>query len=179
MKKASRIIPLLTLIVPLAACGGNDLPRSSSSSSSDSSSSSSSESSSSSSESSSSSSEDTRAKELLAYNNTNEVTTVVPSEKKTYDGYYQKGTETHYTIEHVRESGGDSQLPSLGKQRILVCPIDFTNWPAKNTDTEGTGEVFRRRLFNASFGDSDNVDVGFESVRSFYQTSSYGALQLE
>lgn len=62
-------------------------------------------------------------------------------------------------------------LPSTGVQKLLVIPVDFSDYPASSLSSDALSHINR-----AFFGtDSDS----FFSLASFYEQSSYGRLQIK
>lgn len=62
-----------------------------------------------------------------------------------------------------------------GEQKLLVIPVDFTDYRAERIDQNG-GKTAHKVIENAFFGRSDKTQ--WESVASFYNKSSYGKLVL-
>ncbi len=65
-------------------------------------------------------------------------------------------------------------LPSIGEQKLLVIPVDFSDYPATNL---GNKEESINNIKKAFFGNEGNNQ--FESVASFYNKSSYGKLSID
>ena len=59
-------------------------------------------------------------------------------------------------------------LPSIGEPKVLVIPVEFTDYPAPSTMVED--------LETAFFGTSS--ETGWESLQSYYYKSSYGKLNI-
>lgn len=66
-------------------------------------------------------------------------------------------------------------LPSTGNQKMLVLPVQFTDYTAAKLDNQG-GEEVRSDIQKAFFGDES--DTSWHSVASFYQASSYDKLTI-
>jgi hypothetical protein len=71
-----------------------------------------------------------------------------------------------------RAQGYKSATPTMGEVPILIIPVTFSDYPCLTfpNGCEGT----RQDIEAAFFGDAS--DTGWQSVTSFYETSSYGAL---
>lgn len=78
--------------------------------------------------------------------------------------YYR--LEDYQTIDSM--SDFDGSLAKSGSPKLLVLPIDFSTRPGTSNE--------RQKIENAFFGASN--DTGWESVKSFYEKSSYGTLSL-
>ena len=59
-------------------------------------------------------------------------------------------------------------LPSVGEPKVLVIPVEFTDYPAPTGMVECLNKAF--------FGTSE--DTGWESLQSYYYKSSYGKLKI-
>ena len=59
-------------------------------------------------------------------------------------------------------------LPSVGEPKVLVIPVEFTDYPAPTGMVESLNKAF--------FGRSE--DTGWESLQSYYYKSSYGKLKI-
>ena len=91
-----------------------------------------------------------------------------------YEGYY-KATKQSITYADARKSSYYSHdLPAIGNQNILVVPVKFKDSTLSND--YGGSELVRSHIENVFFGNEENT--GWESVRSYYQQSSYGNLNL-
>ncbi len=104
------------------------------------------------------------------------------------DGYYRRSsyTESYENIYTQKPSSIDENiykdiyydfhyLPSTGKQKILVIPVEFSDYPASSLKGGERGSL--KYIENAFFGKKDSTF--FESVASYYNKSSYGHLILE
>ena len=75
------------------------------------------------------------------------------------------------TLAEAYEAAGEIvSMPATGSVKGLVLAVDFSDHPASN-GTITTADL--NRFFNG-----DSADVDYESVRSYYLASSYGALDL-
>jgi len=91
-------------------------------------------------------------------------TEIMPAQKKTL--------EDRSTIyEKEKESGLNECLPllSTGNHNYLVVPVQFTDYPFSDTN-------YIEKLKKAFNGTP--ADTGWQSVSSYYQTSSYGKLNM-
>jgi M6 family metalloprotease-like protein len=96
----------------------------------------------------------------------------------TAEDYYRPASyEDDYNLMmRTHPTGSQRRVPlrSLGDQKVLVIPVDFTDYRAATLD-EGESES-RTIIENAFFGRSETTQ--WESVASFYHQSSYGQLKL-
>lgn len=81
---------------------------------------------------------------------------------KTYKDWIGEGFSTSSTA-------GYRYLPSTGNAKILVIPIQFSDYTFTNYELN--------RIQKGFFGDSTNT--GWESVASYYYKSSYGQLNID
>ena len=77
------------------------------------------------------------------------------------------------TFPYVRKQMGYHDLPSKGTPEILVIPVAFRDCSFTNEEMENACEVIRKGFFGKS------EDTYWESVRSFYEKSSYGQLHID
>lgn len=77
--------------------------------------------------------------------------------------------------EHPQGAQKTVTMETTGAQRLLVIPVDFTDYRADSLNEGRTGS--RTVIQNAFFGRSGSTQ--WESVSSFYHTSSYGQLLFE
>ncbi len=104
------------------------------------------------------------------------------------EGYYRKKdyTESYENIYHQEPKCLDYSiykdiyyryhyLNSQGNQKILVIPVEFSDFPSSKL--KGGEEGSLKYIEKAFFGKSK--DTFFESVSSYYYKSSYGHLTLE
>lgn len=102
-------------------------------------------------------------------------------------------TSEYSTIGKVRDSEGIKEMPSLGKTRMLVVPVIVTGYNKEDSDKTG----FENGKYNTTILDEkktvsvdwanlikegfkgDSSSTGYESVKSFYEKSSYGKLEIE
>ncbi len=68
-------------------------------------------------------------------------------------------------------------LPSTGSPKILVLLVDFSDFPADGSNTPSS--VAARMFTSQSAGSSSDPLYPYESLRAFYQRSSYGALNIQ
>lgn len=98
-----------------------------------------------------------------------------PSEDILYDGYYKATYQSVY-FKDVRKSYiFKNDLQSIGDQKILVVPVKFKDSTYADTKLGGSDKV-REDLEKVFFGEEE--ETGWESVKSFYEKSSYGKLNL-
>ena len=115
-------------------------------------------------------------KVILTYNSNFELTNGNMVENTIqYEGYYQPAINNNLNLNNYSYWYGDSYLPSVGKSKILVVPVDFVDYRAESK--LGGEASSQQNIYDSFFGDSD--DTGWESVRSYYEKSSYGALSFE
>lgn len=76
--------------------------------------------------------------------------------------------EGDYRLYEVYKKNGTPVLDSLGEQKILVVPVQFSDFPFV--------QDIKEQLQTAFFGMGPGL--GFESVSSYYAKSSYGALHI-
>ncbi|MFA5283497.1 MAG: hypothetical protein WC366_03215 [Bacilli bacterium] len=77
--------------------------------------------------------------------------------------------------ELYRDDGISYNVHSVGKQNILVIPVDFSDYPCSGLSEGCT--IAKTNIENAFFGSDEMVE--WESVASFYNKSSYGKLILD
>jgi M6 family metalloprotease-like protein len=75
---------------------------------------------------------------------------------------------TDLTLKNVGANAGLDYLNSTGTDKILVVPIELSDYPFTTSELS--------TLKNTFFGSAS--DTGWQSVSSYYSTSSYGALTL-
>jgi M6 family metalloprotease-like protein len=105
--------------------------------------------------------------------------TVIPAVQS---GYYQANNLSSLTNTFISKNsayaqgrsgsgqGLDPVLPSRGDAKMLIIPVDFANYRISDPTT------FRSNLNKLFFGTPS--ETGWESVKSFYETSSYGKLTM-
>ena len=115
-------------------------------------------------------------KESIVYNSNYSLTNgnMVDS-KVDYNGYYKPAMNDALNIDEYAYWYMDAFLPSTGNPKVLVVPVDFSDYRAENK--LGGEDSSQLDIYNTFFGESE--DTGWESVRTFYEKSSYGALSLE
>ncbi len=102
----------------------------------------------------------------FTYNNMSKNAIVkVYEDNKTYIKPNIKASELKEKAKSFDLTGG---LPSIGEPKVLVIPVEFTDYPA--TDT------MQKDLEIAFFGTS--MQTGWESLYSYYYKSSYGKLSI-
>ena len=99
----------------------------------------------------------------------------VPSSKQNYSGYYQPTLHETLNFDNFAYYSYEEYLQTTGKSKILVIPVDFTDYRA--SDKLGGEDASQLNIYNSFFGESE--DTGWESVRTYYEKSSYGALTIE
>ena len=87
-------------------------------------------------------------------------------------------TETLHTVEEKRQYN-TQVLPSIGKVNMLVIPIIVPQYDIIDLDGDGNDDKDQViKDLNKVFFAKKDKKLGYESVASFYNTSSYGQLQL-
>ncbi|HBD05909.1 MAG TPA: hypothetical protein DCY93_00665 [Firmicutes bacterium] len=76
----------------------------------------------------------------------------------------------------MTETQASYVLPSLGNPKVLVIPVDFSDFTCSSLS--GGCDGARARLEDGFFGERTNNDT-VESLTSFYEKSSYGKLHIE
>lgn len=87
---------------------------------------------------------------------------------------YYKPNALKYNFIDLKLCSDTLILPSTGNQKILVIPVEFTDYPASSL--AGGAEQAKTRIQKTFFGKTN--ETGWESVASYYEKSSYGKLQL-
>lgn len=82
---------------------------------------------------------------------------------------YKKYYEFTHNLQTVNRTHGSIPLQSLDDTYLLIVPVQFSNGPAWN---ESTLDIVNKGFFGTY------EDTGWESVKSFYEKSSYGKLTL-
>lgn len=80
-----------------------------------------------------------------------------------------------YDYRDVKLASYTQTLPSTGHQKILVLPVEFTDYTAAKLDNQG-GEKTRNDLAKSFFGEASVTS--WHSVASYYHASSYGNLTI-
>ncbi len=94
---------------------------------------------------------------------------------------YYKVESFNIMLKDVKDSSNSFKegtivdLPSTGNQKMLIIPIDFTDYPSSLLDVEQ--DLSRDKINTVFFGKEE--DTAYESVKTYYQKSSYGKLQLD
>lgn len=102
---------------------------------------------------------------------------IVSSEKKDdpidEKGYYEVSLSSiqKYQLDNFEDYGvlGAGNLPSIGSPKLLVVPVYFSG---ENKPTSSEVSIIQ----NAFFGEENST--GWESLSSYYRTSSYGKLNI-
>ncbi len=84
---------------------------------------------------------------------------------------------TEYDVQYRdarKQEGYASSMPSTGDVRILVIPVQFTDYPCSAL-SEGCAGT-KDQIETVFFGEAD--ETGWESVASFYEKASYGKLHI-
>lgn len=74
----------------------------------------------------------------------------------------------------IRDHGGENHLPSIGEQKIIVVPVQFSDYKVEKLGL--TDSQFIECLNKAFFGVSSNN--AYVSVSEYFNRSSYGKLKL-
>lgn len=82
--------------------------------------------------------------------------------------YDSSFTKENLNLNNIGYGANMNYLPSKGNQKLLVIPIETTDYSFSKADLEAIEDGF--------FGDSS--DTYWESVSSFYENSSYGQLHI-
>ena len=84
---------------------------------------------------------------------------------------FAKQTNPTIDINGYRESSGNIGLPTTGEVKLLVIPVTFTDYRCGNLCATRKEQI--RKTF---FGNAN--ETSWESVKSYYEKSSYGNLTL-
>ena len=98
----------------------------------------------------------------------------IPIGSETVGGSYIPAS-LRYDYRDVKLASYTQTLPSTGIQKVLVLPVEFTDYPASALDNQG-GEKTLSNIQKAFFGDASVTS--WHSVSSFYQDSSYDHLTI-
>ena len=93
-----------------------------------------------------------------------------------YGGYLKSTRNERFTIDVMNNFQGTRKLPHENKSKILVVPVDFTDYRADDK-LEGGAAGAREIIAKSFFGTSE--DTGWESLKTYYEKTSYGALTFE
>jgi M6 family metalloprotease-like protein len=89
---------------------------------------------------------------------------------------------TYHDFFYQSQGGGLDCLPGTGSFRTLVLPIEFSDYPFSDSFASDLEKAFNGKAEGTSSDSSsseDDEDTGYwESVQSFYETSSFGKLTL-
>lgn len=94
------------------------------------------------------------------------------SSSQTQEGGYFKSASPSITQEEYKLSAELFSLPATGTVNMLVIPVTFSDF--RITGTSATNR--KNDIQKAFFGNAS--ETGWQSVKSFYETSSYGKLTL-
>lgn len=92
------------------------------------------------------------------------------------DKGYDLPDSIRYTYNDLLSETDTPTLNSVGRQKLLVVPVEFTDYIAHTIDNQH-GEKLKAEIDTAFFGEAN--ETGWESVSSFYEKSSYGNLIIE
>lgn len=96
-----------------------------------------------------------------------------PTTAKDKNGYYKVSDEERqkYALQNVPNAGalGRGKMPSTGEVHLLVIPLTFSDGPSFN-------EKELQAIQKGYFGEKS--ETGWESLSSYYETSSYGKLKI-
>jgi len=98
---------------------------------------------------------------------------VIESESTNSSEVYAKGKSY---FQNMMSNKGMETMPSIGDSKIVVVPIVFGN-DQSISDNTAVGQKIKTDLNTCFFGSADDTNY-WESVSSFYKTSSYGNLNL-
>ena len=93
-----------------------------------------------------------------------------------YEGYYKASRNENFTFDVMNNFNWTKKLQHEKKSKILVVPVDFADYRAEKK-LEGGAAGARETITKAFFGNSE--DTGWESLKSYYEKTSYGALSFE
>lgn len=99
----------------------------------------------------------------------------VPETLQEFQGYYQPTPHESLNLDNYASWYGDTYLPSTGTSKILVVPVDFSDYRAESK--LGGETQSQQDIYDTFFGASE--DTGWESLKTYYEKTSYGALTLE
>ena len=83
---------------------------------------------------------------------------------------YEKLTDFKFNLQDVNKTFNKINLPSVGKSSILIVPVQANDAPEWTTGMLSNVNI-------AFFGSAE--ETGWQSVSSYYQTSSYGKLLID
>ena len=87
------------------------------------------------------------------------------------DGYYRPATvNDNINFYKIGQCNGDALVPSVGKFHLLVLPIEFSDCPFGKD---------RLADIRTAFSGSSAETQYWESLKSYYEKSSYGQLEFE
>lgn len=97
------------------------------------------------------------------------------AESSSVDLGYDTPSSIRYTYHDLKQSSFTTTLNSVGQQKLLVVPVEFTDFKADDID-QAQGSKLKKTIDTAFFGASS--ETAWESVASYYHKSSYGKLTL-
>jgi M6 family metalloprotease-like protein len=98
-------------------------------------------------------------------------TSVAPSSSQAASVGYIRNTNPTINMEQYRGASSYTGLPTTGQVKLLVIPVTFTDYRCGSVCATRKEQI--RKTF---FGQAS--ETSWHSVKSFYETSSYGALTL-
>ena len=91
------------------------------------------------------------------------------------DGYYKAESQT-IDFHKMRETYVFKDLPSIGDVNLLVIPVKFKNSTYCDDKHQGYDHM-KEEIEKAFFGEAS--ETGWESVKSYYEKSSYNKLHID
>lgn len=82
--------------------------------------------------------------------------------------------ELRINYKQVRKNAGNSDTPSTGEAKILVLPVDLSDFPAENLP--GGKDAVRQDIEDTFFGEAESTS--WESFKTFHKKSSFGNLDI-
>jgi M6 family metalloprotease-like protein len=98
-------------------------------------------------------------------------TSVVPSSSQVGPAGYIKNINPTINIDQYRGASSYTGLPTTGEVKLLVIPVTFTDYRCGSVCATRKEQISKTFFGQAS-------ETSWHSVKSFYETSSYGALTL-
>jgi M6 family metalloprotease-like protein len=87
------------------------------------------------------------------------------------------GTTSNYTIREVMNDAGMESAPATGNVKALVVPVNFADQATTYTSSTTQGKKILADLNTTFFGTAAQTGY-WNSLASFYQTSSYGKMNI-
>ena len=106
----------------------------------------------------------------LPRKNTTKAIPVESYERSTLDNIDSYDSAYSYKDVHKMIYGSDGYMPSKGDIKVLVVPIKFSDVYTSKSNLE----KYRTDLDRTFFG----TDTGYESLKTYYEKSSYGKLNI-